>query len=77
LASNGDSYENKEAGFEISTFPQLSINNSNHSVQRGIAPPGSSLIMPVQFKKKLGEIDINWEFGSDAVHLGPDGWLAV
>jgi hypothetical protein len=69
-------YENKEAGFDISTFPQLSINNPNHSVQRGITPPGSSLIMPVEFKKKLGPIDVNWEIGYDAVHLGPDGWIA-
>jgi len=32
--------------------------------------------MPVEFKKKLGPIDINWEIGYDAVHLGPDGWIA-
>jgi hypothetical protein len=69
-------YENKDAGFEISTFPQLSINNPNHSVERGITPPGASLIIPVQFKKKLGPIDVNWEVGYSAVHLGPDGWLA-
>jgi len=69
-------YENKDAGFEISTFPQLSINNPGHSVERGITPPGASLIVPVEFKKKLGPIDINWEIGYDAVHPGRDGWLA-
>jgi hypothetical protein len=69
-------YENKDAGFEISTFPQLSVNNPNHSVERDITPPGASLIIPVEFKKKLGPIDVNWEVGYNAVHLGPDGWLA-
>jgi hypothetical protein len=69
-------YDNKEAAFEISTFPQLSINNPGRSVQRGITPPGASLIIPVEFKKRLGRIDVNWEVGYNAVHLGPDGWLA-
>lgn len=69
-------YENKDAGFEISTFPQLSINNPNHSVQRGITPPGASLILPVEFKKKWGPINLNWEVGYNAVSLRAGGWLA-
>jgi hypothetical protein len=69
-------YENKEAGFEISAFPQLSINNPNHAVERGITPPGASLILPVEFRKTLGRIDVNWEVGYNAVHLGKDGWIA-
>jgi len=52
-------YDNEKTGLEISLFPQLSINNPNHSVQRGITPPGASLIMPVEFSKKLGPIDVN------------------
>jgi len=68
-------FENKEAGFEISTFPQLSVNNPNRSVERDITPPGASLIIPVEFRKKLGPIDVNWEVGYNAVHSGPDGWL--
>jgi hypothetical protein len=69
-------YENKQAGLGISIFPQVSINNPNQSVQRGITPPGASVIMPVEFTKHLGPIDVNWEVGYNAVHLGPDGWLA-
>jgi hypothetical protein len=69
-------YDNDEKGFSISIFPQLSINNPNHSARRGITPPGDSLVMPVEFSKKLGPIDVNWEVGYDAVHLGPDQWLA-
>ncbi len=69
-------YDNDRNGLAISVFPQLSINNPDDSVARGIAPPGASLIVPVEFSKKLGPVDINWELGYNAVHLGPDGWLA-
>jgi hypothetical protein len=68
-------YDNEQSGFGISVFPQVSINNPDHSVQRGITPPGASLLLPIEFTKKLGPVDINWEVGYNAVHLGPDGWL--
>jgi hypothetical protein len=69
-------YDNQDSGFAMSIFPQLSVNNPNNSVQRGITPRGASLILPVEFSKKLGPIDLNWEVGYNFVHLGPDGWLA-
>jgi hypothetical protein len=69
-------YENKEKRFEISIFPQGFINNPNHAVERGISPPGSSFEMPIEFTKKLGPVDINWEIGYVAAHRGPDGWIA-
>jgi hypothetical protein len=52
------------------------VNNPGHSVQRGITPPGASLELPVEFSKKLGVIDVNWEAGYNVVHLGPDNWFA-
>jgi hypothetical protein len=69
-------YENEKSGLEISVFPQLSINNPNNSVARGLAPPGASLLMPMEFSKKFKHIQINWEGGYNFVHLGPDGWIA-
>ncbi|MGA3188521.1 MAG: hypothetical protein ABSF22_15555 [Bryobacteraceae bacterium] len=69
-------YDNDKTGLGISIFPQLSVNNPGHSVQRGITPPGASIILPIEFTKKLGPIDVNWELGYNAVHLGPDGWIA-
>ena len=69
-------YDNKDSGFAMSVFPQLSINNPNHSVERGITSRGASLIVPMEFTKKLGPIDLNWEGGYNWVHKGPDGWLA-
>jgi hypothetical protein len=69
-------YDSDEKGLGISIFPQVSINNPDHSVERGITPPGASLLLPMEFTKKLGPVDINWEVGYNAVHLGPNGWLA-
>ena len=69
-------YDSDEKGLGISVFPQLSINNPDHSVQRGIVPPGASLLLPMEFTKKLGPVDVNWELGYNLVHKGPDGWIA-
>jgi hypothetical protein len=69
-------YENEKSGLEISLFPQASVNNLNHSVRRGITPSGASLLLPVEFNKKLGAVNINWELGYNAVHLAPAGWIA-
>ena len=69
-------YDNEKNSLGISIFPQVSINNLNHSARRGITPPGASLILPVEFTKKLGPISINGEAGYQAVHFGPDGWIA-
>jgi hypothetical protein len=69
-------FNNEKAGFAISAFPQLSVNNPDHSVRRGITPPGASLIIPLEFTKKLRSFIINWEAGYNLIHLGPDGWIA-
>ncbi len=69
-------YDNPKNGWAISLFPQVSLNNPDTSVKRGITPRGASLILPVEFSKKLGPIDLNWEAGYNLVHLGSDGWIA-
>jgi hypothetical protein len=71
--ANWEFFHDENEGFAGGTFPQFSINNPDHSVRRGITPPGASLVMPVEFSKKLGSVPINWEVGYNAVHLGPDG----
>jgi hypothetical protein len=68
-------YDTGEEGMAFSVFPQLSVNNPNHAVQRGITPPGASLLLPVEFTKKIGPVDVNLESGYNLVHLGPDGWF--
>jgi hypothetical protein len=69
-------YDNKESGLAISVFPQLSLNNPDSSVARGITPRSASLILPLEFSKKLGPVNLNWEVGYNYVHTGASGWLA-
>lgn len=69
-------YDNEESGFAISVFPQLSLNNPNNSVARGITPRSASLILPMEVSKKLGSVNLNWEVGYNYVHTGASGWLA-
>jgi len=68
-------YDNGKEGMQFSMFPQLSVNNPNHAVQRGITPPGASLLLPVEFTRKIGPVNLNLEAGYNVVHLGPDGWF--
>jgi hypothetical protein len=69
-------YDNRQSGFALSVFPQLSLNNPNNSANRGITPPGASLFLPAEFSKKLGPVNLNWEVGYNFVHLALDGYVA-
>ena len=68
-------YDKGDEGGAFSIFPQLSVNNPNDAVRRGIAPPGDSLILPVEFTRKFGPVDINVEGGYNIIQHGPNGWL--
>ena len=64
-----------ESGLSISIFPQGFVNNPNQSVRRGITPQSESFLMPVEFSRKFGPVDLNLELGYNFVHQGSDGWL--
>ena len=65
----------ENTSLEISVFPQVSLNNLNHSVQRGITPLGKSITLPVEISKRLGPLDFNLEVGYNIVDRGPNSWL--
>jgi len=68
-------YDAGESGLSVSVFPQLLLNNPNDAVRRGITPASDVFLLPVEFSKKLGPVDANFEIGYQFVHKGPDGWL--
>jgi len=68
-------YDGGEDGLNISVFPQLFLNNPNDAVRRGITPANDSFLLPLEFSRKFGPVDVDYEFGYQAVHKGPDGWL--
>jgi len=68
-------YDAGENGLSISVFPQFFLNNPGDAVRRGITAPNDEFLLPVEFSKKIGPVDVNCEVGYQAVRKGPDGWL--
>lgn len=68
-------YDGGESGLSISTFPQFFLNNPNDAVRRGITPVSQSFLLPFEFSRKFGPVDVDYEIGYQLVHKGPDGWL--
>ena len=69
-------YDHGEDGLRISVFPQFFLNNPNNAVRRGITSANDAFLMPVEFTKKFGPVDVDYEAGYLAVHKGPDGWIS-
>ncbi len=68
-------YDAGESGLNVSVFPQLFLNNPNDSVRRGITPASESFLLPIEFSRKWGSVDVDYEIGYQFVHKGPNGWL--
>jgi hypothetical protein len=68
-------YDAGESGLSISTFPQFFLNNPNDAVRRGITPASEAFLLPVEFSRKFGPVDVNFETGFQFVHKGSDGAL--
>jgi len=68
-------YGDGESGLSISTFPQLFLNNPDHSVRRGITAGSHGLLLPVEISKKFGPVEVDYEIGYQFVRKGSDAWL--
>lgn len=68
-------YDAGESGLSVSVFPQLFLNNPNDAVHRAITPASESFLLPFEFSKKFGPVDVDYELGYQFVHKGPDGWI--
>jgi hypothetical protein len=68
-------YDAGESGLAVSVFPQLFLNNPDHAVRRGITPSTDSFLLPFEFTKKIGPVDVDYEVGYEFVRKGADGWI--
>ena len=68
-------YDAGESGLSVSVFPRLFLNNPNDAVHRGITPPSEAFLLPVEFTRKFGPVDVDYEIGYQFVHKGRDGWV--
>jgi hypothetical protein len=56
-------FDQGEGGWQISTFPQYETGASTSAQRRGIAAPGSRLLLPVEVAKDLGPFSVDFEAG--------------
>ncbi len=68
-------YDAGESGLSVSVFPQLFLNNPNDAVHRRITPASDTFLLPFEFTRKFGPVDVDYELGYQFVHKGPDGWI--
>jgi len=68
-------FENDEHGLQISTYPQLEVDNPNHSADRGLVDRGVRFLLPIEVTKKLGPVDVNGEVGHWFTQYGADQWI--
>lgn len=68
-------YDAGESGLSISVFPQLFLNDPIDAVRRGITPASDTFLLPAEFSKRFGPVDVNYETGYQLVPKRPDGWL--
>jgi hypothetical protein len=62
-------------GVSVSTFPRLIFNVLQSSVRRGLAEDGVRMQSPVQIARKVGGIDLDFEFGPVLNSVGRSEWL--
>jgi hypothetical protein len=57
-------YEQRsEAGWHISTYPQLELNNPTDSDTRQLVDRGPRFLLPVEVTKEFGPLEVNFEGG--------------
>ena len=68
-------YDAGESGLAVSVFPQLFLNNPNDAVRRGVTSASETFLLPFEFSRKFGPVDVDYEIGYQFVRKGPNGWL--
>jgi hypothetical protein len=55
--------ENDKLDLNISTYPQVEVNNTSNSVRRGLVYQGPLFLLPLEVTKKVGPVDVDLEVG--------------
>lgn len=56
-------WDQGEAGWQGSVFPQLETGASNVAQLRGLAAPGPRWLLPLEFAREIGPLDFDFEAG--------------
>lgn len=67
--------DEETAGISASVFPRIIFNIVQSSVRRGLAEDGTRVQLPMQLARKLGLVDLDFEFGPLASTVGRSEFL--
>jgi len=67
--------DRERAGFDMSVYPQLQIENSGSSVARGVAEPGPNLFLPVEVGLTVGRAKLVGEVGYQYFDARENEWV--
>jgi hypothetical protein len=62
-------------GVSMSVYPQFSFNNPTSSDERGLADPGTELLLPFEIARRVGPVDLGLELGYTLIEHGRDEWV--
>ena len=65
-----------DAGYSMSTYPQLTWNILPSSERRGITDGTREFLLPIEWSKKVGNVGLDAEVGRNFVHNGKNEWVA-
>lgn len=68
--------DSKRLDLQVSTYPQLELNNPGYSVQRGLVERGPGFLLPLEVTKKAGPIELNVEGGYWFQRTPTRKWIA-
>src|SRR5690349_3559576 len=67
--------DQEKAGFNMSVYPQLQVENNTGSVARGIANPGPNLFLPVEVSREFGKVTLVAEVGYQYFRADTNEWV--
>lgn len=67
--------DEEKSGLDMSIFPRIIFNVTQSSVRRGLSEDGTRFQLPVQVAKKVGVVDLDFEWGALASTVGRSEWL--
>jgi hypothetical protein len=67
--------DEERSGFDMSMFPRIIFNVAQSAVRRGLADAGTRFQIPFQLAKKVGPIDLDFEFGPLVSTVGRSEFL--
>jgi hypothetical protein len=56
-------FEDNKLDLNISTYPQIEVNNTSNSVRRNLVFQGPLFLLPLEVTKKVGPVDVDAEVG--------------